>query len=326
MKSPRLTGRSEKFGPVTTSDEFLTWEIPDKESSSRMRSLLDSMGRASLVLDKTKYGGVTFDNKTHASFIEKQDFSQGRDESAHQVRFGQLLLNGRDLHEVPELVAVKPFEDRAALYREWAAHEYLNSLTDRQIGYINLGVHNDHKGVESIVSQYDHGVVTFDSSFWAGEDDPESATRPAVLQRHAMLGARALGFLHGVGMTHGDAQVKNLAADRLGFRAVDLESAEILDEEKLNDKIALTQTGRDISAFISSMGMADWNMGRISDAFHSVKIRDKVAHAYLNGAEEGHATIGGTSVPDFGALNQDRIHNELDKLAANKTDKKLLTF
>ena len=54
MNSIRLNGTSEKFGPVSLSDEFLTWEIPDKESSGRMRKLIDSMGRSSLVLDKAK--------------------------------------------------------------------------------------------------------------------------------------------------------------------------------------------------------------------------------------------------------------------------------
>lgn len=92
MNSIRLNGTSEKFGPVSLSDEFLTWEIPDKESSGRMRKLIDSMGRSSLVLDKAKYGGLTFDDQAHATFIEKDEFSGSRDESAHQVRFGQAYL------------------------------------------------------------------------------------------------------------------------------------------------------------------------------------------------------------------------------------------
>lgn len=317
MNSIRLNGTSEKFGPVSLSDEFLTWEIPDKESSGRMRKLIDSMGRSSLVLDKAKYGGLTFDDQAHATFIEKDEFSGGRDESAHQVRFGQLILNGRDFRDLPEFVAVKPFEDRADLYREWAAHEYLNSLADRQIGYINLGVHNDRKGVESIVSQYDHDVVTFDSSFWVDPYDPNADgwLRPEILQRHAKLGAKGLGFLHGVGMTHGDAQVKNLAADRFGFRAVDLESAEILDEESLHDPSSLTRLGRDIRVFIDSMGQVDENRDRIHDALSAPRIRESIARSYVKGTREGRSLVGNTAaLPDFGTMNTDRIHAELERL------------
>lgn len=316
MNSFRLNGQSEKFGPVSVSDEFLTWEVPDKESSSRMRHLIDSMGRSSLVLDTAKYGGLTFDDKAQATFIEKGEFSGGRDESAHQVRFGQLILNGRDFRELPEFVAVKPFEDRADLYREWAAHEYLNSLADRQIGYINLGIHNDRKGVESIVSQYDHDVVTFDSSFWADpyDENADAWLRPEILQRHAKLGANGLGFLHGVGMTHGDAQVKNLAADRFGFRAVDLESAEIFDEESLHDPVALTRLGRDIRVFVDSMGQVEENADRVRSALSSVKIRESIARSYVNGMKHGRSLSGGRSLPDFGKVNTDRIHTELERL------------
>lgn len=315
MNSFRLNGRSESFGPVAVSDEFLTWEIPDRESSGRMRGLISDMGRASLVLDTAKYGGISFDKKAKATFIEKDEFSGGRNESAHQVRFGQLILNGSDFHELPELVAVKPFEDRSALYREWAAHEYLNSLADRQIGYINLGIHNDDEGTESIVSQYDHDVVTFDSSFWADSYDPhyESFMKPAVLQRHAKLGAQGLGFLHGVGMTHGDAQVKNLAADRFGFRAVDLEGAEILDEETFNQSDFLTQTGRDIRAFIDSMKQVDENRERVSDALSSARMHERIAQSYVLGLKQGRA-VSQNTVPAPASENVDRIHTELGRL------------
>lgn len=314
MDSVRLRGQSEKFGPVSTSEEFLTWEVPDIESTGRMRRLLSDMGRSSMVLDKTKYGGINVDKHAHASFIEKDEFAGGRNESAHQVRFGQLILNGRDFRELPELVAVKPFDDRAGLYKEWAAHEYLNSLADRQIGYINLGVHNDADGVESIVSQYDHDVTTFDSSFWADSDDPDAAIRPEILQRDATLGAQGLGFLHGVGMTHGDAQVKNLAADRFGFRAVDLEGAEILNTEALHDVSALTETGRDIAVFIDSMRLVEENRDRIIAALSPAKVRERIAKSYIDGTRQGRALTDKNASPDFGLLNVDRIHSELDRL------------
>ncbi len=314
MVSPRLDGPSEKLGSVSTSEEFLAWEVPDMDSEKRMRRLLKGMGRSTVVLDAIKYGGIRFDTPGRASFIEQEGFGAGRDESAHQVRFGQLLLNGDDLHEQPELVAIKPYEDRADLYREWAAHEYLNSLFDRQIGYINLGVHRDRQGNEAIISEYDHDVISFDSSFWADPEAPGHALRPTVLQRHATLGMQALGLMHGVRMTHGDAQVKNLAADRYGPRAIDLETADILDEEHIDHPTAMNQTRRDISAFIGSMAQVEENRQRIIEALAPDLVSERIVQAYVHGVKQGRAALEGEYVPDFGRYNSDAIRSNLERL------------
>ena len=314
MNNLRLTGRPEKLGLVSACEEFLTWEVPDIESTGRMRRLLKHMGKSTLVLDAMKYHHLELGSDAHATFIEVDGFGAGRDQSAHQVRFGQLLLNGKNFREQSELVAVKPYSDRRSLYREWAAHEYLNSLFDRQIGYINLGVHRDKKGRESIVSQYDHDVISFDSSFWAGPETPISALRPAVLQRHAALGARGLGLMHGVRMTHGDAQIKNLAADRLGPRAIDLETANILDAESIDDPTALGQTRRDLSVFIDSLGRVEDNMDYVTSALSSGGVVESIVSAYGAGVVEGRAALNGEYVPNFGMRNQDVIREELEKL------------
>lgn len=314
MSLLRLPGPSEKLGSVSTSDEFLTWEIPDNESEQRMRYLLNEMGRLTLVLDAVKYGNMHIDSSAQASFIEQEDFAAGRDESAHQVRFGQLIISGKDIYEQPDFVAIKPYENRADLYREWAAHEYLNSLFDRQIGYINLGVHNDKHGTESTVSQYDHDVTSFDSSFWADHEAPSSALRAPVLQRHATLGMLGLGLMHGVRMIHGDAQVKNLAADRVGPRAIDLETADILDADQIDDPLAIARTRRDITAFISSMGQVEENRQRIIEALSSEHTVERMAQAYTEGIRQGRAALDGEYVPDFGRRNSDTIHDQVARL------------
>lgn len=314
MSSIRISGTSEKFGPVSTSEEFINWEVPDIESETRMRRLLKEMGRSTLVLDAAKYGGLGLGERAHASFIDNEDFAAGREDSAHQVRFGQLVINGSDFREQPEFVAVKSYDNRADLYREWAAHEYLNSLFDRQLGYINLGVHNNEDGMESIVSEYDHGVTSFDSSFWAGENAPASALRPTVLRRHAVLGAASLGLMHGVRMTHGDAQVKNVASDRFGPRAIDLESAEILSEETIDSPEALLQTRRDLTSFIESMGRVEENRERVIEALSGQGIVDEVVASYQKGVRRGHRALKGQYVPNFDQQNEEVIREELDRL------------
>lgn len=314
MNPLRISGPSERLGNVYTSDEFLTWEVPDSESSSRMRRLLSEMGRLTVALDETKYSGLTFGERAAASFIESEDFRGGREESAHQVRFGQMILSGNDFREHPEFVAIKSFDDRAVLYTEWAAHEYINSLFDRQVGYLNLGVHNDATGIESIISQYDHDVTSFDSSFWADENQPTSALRPEVLQRHAALGLQGLGMFHGARIIHGDAAVKNLAADRLGPRAIDLETAEILDADTVDDAEAYVKTRRDIDMFISSMVLVDENKQRVIDALKADEVADRLTEAYEMGVREGRATLDGEYVPDFARQNTPTILDSLSDI------------
>lgn len=261
MSSIRLSGSSEKLGPVSASDEYVTWEVPDVDSAKRMRKLLKHMSEGSVVLDRGKFGGIPFGENSRADFIEKDEFAASREESRHQVRFGQMVLNTAFLREHPQFVAIKPYDDgkqgRQSLYREWAAHEYLNSLFDRQVGWINLGVSRSSSGKESIISEYDHDTVTLDRGFWADRELDISALRPGILQHDAITGANGLGGLHGSRMTHGDAQVKNLGRDFAGWRAIDLEDADILDVEQVDDPIAIERTRRDLSAFIESIFRVD---------------------------------------------------------------------
>ena len=88
MASVRISGRSEKLGSVSTSSEFLTWEVPDDLSSKRMRRLLKQLGKQSLTLDEDKYSNINLGNNAHATLIINPEFSEGRDECSHQVRFG----------------------------------------------------------------------------------------------------------------------------------------------------------------------------------------------------------------------------------------------
>jgi len=315
MSNIRLEGRPEKLGSASVCNEFLTWEVPDVDSEKRMRRLLKRMGKSAVVLDQAKYGGVDFGDRAHASFIEQPGFAAGRDQSAHQVRFGQFILNGMNFREQPDFVAIKPYDERPSLYREWAAHEYLNSLFDDQAAFINLGVYKDPSGVEAIISQYDHDVISFDSSFWADESSPSSALRPDILQRHANLGAESLGLMHGVRMTHGDAQVKNLAADRRGVRLIDLESADILNEEAIDHPVVIAQTRKDLSAFISSMGQVEENRQKVIEALSSDAATQRIVDSYVYGVKRGRAALDGEYVPDFGKINEYAIREELEKLA-----------
>ena len=120
--------------------------------------------------------------------------------------------------------------------------------------------------------------------------------------------------MHGVRMTHGDAQVKNVAADRFGPRMIDLETAKILDAETVDDESSMLQTRKDLSAFIESMGRVEENRQYIIDALSDHKIIDTIVQSYQSGVREGRAALNGEYVPDFGRQNEDIIRLEMEKL------------
>ena len=316
LRSPRLDGKSEKLGPVTISHEFIDWEVMDVDRPERMRRALNEMARRSVMLDAGMYGGVDL-VQARASFIEQEDFSYGRDNSRRHIRFGQMLINSGPrsaLFDEPEFVAIKPFNDRSELYTEWAAAAYLNDRYSRQMAFINLGVHNDKNGIESIISNYEHGVVSLDRSFNADELSPAAARRPEILRKHALLGMEGLGLYHGVRMTHGDAQAKNLAYDSLGPRAIDLESATIYSEEDSYSDDIWDRSRRDISAFIDSMVLVEENRQNVIRSLGSGRVLDAMIAKYRDGVMEGRSVMGGEYVPDFARDNADTIRDEYLKI------------
>lgn len=155
---------------------------------------------------------------------------KGREQSAHGIYFGQLVLASSAVQEMPTMVAVKPFDRRTTvlplgpvrgLAREWAANEHVARLSNEEQTYLPLGIWRSAEGVPQLLTLFDAQVQSFDNIFWARGTRANCLTEQHVAAAiHRSL--YALGILHGAGLMHGDAQVKNLAQDSRRARFIDL--------------------------------------------------------------------------------------------------------
>lgn len=310
----RLNGTSEKLGGTRLSSEFPRWEIRGETDSDRRikKHLLRSLGRHSVALDAGKYFRLPRKGLT-STFIEQPDFGLGREDSGHAVKFGQLVLNGPGIHEVPDLVAIKPFEDRGELYNEWGSSAYVNGLFDEQRAYLPLGVLKDSHGAPSMISLYEHGVKTADNVFWVDRELSPEALRPDVVERTATTCMYGLGLMHGARLIHGDAQAKNHGSDSRHVRFIDLENSLLIpvdgvDSEEFTDKII-----KDVEVFIGSTGQVEDNRDQIAEPLRMPKVIDTMIMSYRQGIDKARSRQAGTHIPDYATIHEDAIRELIDR-------------
>ncbi len=266
------------------------------------------LGSVALLDSEFKLPEVPPTAKPHrATFIEDEELGLGRDEARHQPRFGQMILNGVGLHERPMLVAVKPFkksEDKRAdalLRREWVASNYLNSLSDRELAFMPLGVWRTARGVNNFLSLYEHDVKSYDNVFWADKSLAPEALRPENVT-HALTDClRGLGYLHGVGLAHTDPQAKNLAADLGGVRFIDLEGIKQLPRKGsqiVDSKATVDLIRHDIETFFDSTVQVDENRVNIAPVLAKTNMVLQLAQTYRAGLNQGKKEAG-TKVPSL---------------------------
>lgn len=160
-------------------------------------------------------------------FIEGAELEYGREEHAHDVRFGQLNLSSPFDRQRTELVAMKGFHRPKDAAHEFGVMQYLNRYARPSVTKVSaldtLGFYRmPDTGETALITAYDESVISYDNLFWNPEQPPTEEELHKALSRCAF----ALGTLHHRGLTHGDAQVKNLAVDNKGVRFIDLESAQ----------------------------------------------------------------------------------------------------
>ena len=311
MTTIRLSGSSEQLGHVSQAGEFSLWDEEWLRQGAKTE-LVTSLGRSSLILDALEYEPFP-DGEARASFVEKDDFALGREDSKHGVRFGQLIINGKGIHESPDFVAMKSFDDESELKNEWALNQHLNGVFDDQYAFLPLGVYADKDKNLSMVTAYEHQVQSLDNIFWADPSLEPEALRPATVRRAMAMGFLALGMLHGARVIHHDAQVKNMATGRNGVRFIDLEDAEVLHPDEIDDPYVVDKTRSDISSFITSAGQVIENKEPVAAAIGSAKQRAHMYGQYRQGVRVGRASQDGTFVPNFERINRDYIYDQIDK-------------
>jgi hypothetical protein len=281
-------------------DDFL-------EAETSITGLLLRVPIGSVALLDTEFSFPRGEQKpAKATFIDSSDLSLGRDEGRHQPRFGQMLLNGRGLHERPVLVTAKPFDDgldtqSGGLAHEWSANNYLNGVGDRQLAYLPLGVWRNAEGVDHLLTLYEHDVISYDNVFWADRNVNPEALRAQVVEHAFTDCVRGLGYLHGAGLIHRDAEAKNLAANFNGVRFIDLEDARMLPRKgsKIEDsELTVRLIRNDIETFFDSTVQVDENRPVIASALSRSRMADKLAQTYRAGIKQARKESG-VSMPSI---------------------------
>lgn len=292
---------------------FSSWEFgKEPKEGDKVLSMLGK--RALFLLNSDEYLNLPPNAMFHGSFIEREDFGYGREESKHLARFGQMILNGGGVHEAPDFVALKTYDNPQDLHNEWAASMYANGLFDEQRAFLPLGVFKDkNTGDIGMVSLYEHGVKTADSIFWADKELEPEALRPETIEHMAIMCMRGLGLMHGSRIIHHDAQVKNLGTDNRHVRFIDLEDAELIPEDATDANEYAKKIMRDISTFIGSTMQSEENSDRIASVLSRPEVMDAMMQAYRDGLEKARQQQEGIHIPDYAAKHEDQIRSTMER-------------
>lgn len=166
------------------------------------------------------------------------DLEKGKSASVNQVCFGELTVMDRTGLLVPITVAVKPKTSSSQLaIHEFGAYQHINKQhvirTFESLGF--LVAQEDEVMNIYLLTLFEPDVRSFDNLNWevSGSDivDGKGVTERAH-KRFFNLGRASLylSSMHASGLTHGDAQAKNVAVSTRdgATMLVDLETAQYL--------------------------------------------------------------------------------------------------
>jgi len=177
------------------------------------------------------------------------------------------------------------------IYQELAALNHLNSIGDVQNTYLPLGVWRNAQGILQTITLYEHGVVSTDQTFWADKSLQPEELRPERIRTSFQDCLWGIGYLHGAGISHGDAQVKNLAHDSKGVRFIDPESMRLLPRNgngQLQESYASEHAKkRDIETLLATSFQVEENRPDIINAIHGTKGAKDLALSYRKGMRKG---------------------------------------
>ncbi len=170
---------------------------------------------------------------------------QGATDSHHGVIFGKLHTYDDDLP-----IAVKPFDDgRAAAIREHTAHEFMRSKGFESFRTLGIIACNNRV---FLLTEDEPSLKTFDNLRWSPialqTGDMGSEQLELITQT-----AQQLGRMHALGITHGDAQPRNVALSergRVGF--IDFESL-LYDPRRINSEMMTRKMLDDLLSFYGKL-------------------------------------------------------------------------
>ncbi len=239
-----------------------------------------------VMLDGKEFG--QFDELgLRARFIEDLALGRSREQSAHGLYFGQMVLDSVSDHQRPELVAVKLFEnDPEGAIHELTLNTYVNSLDGHNRAFSPLGFWRDTQGNLNLLTRYEHSVQSYDNILWAHPDEDPDALEPEKIRKAVRMSMFGVGLLHGLGLRHGDAQAKNLGTDSEKVRFIDLESATL--QPRLQTEEGRETAVADIDTFLEScfrnQGIGPDDNGNILEIGEAMlDIVESASASYLRG-------------------------------------------
>lgn len=168
-----------------------------------------------------------------AIFNELADLALTRQESVHNVQFGQLIVNSYFGDERAELAALKPFDTAQQAAHELSLSRYFLGIgnTHGFSTFEALGIVRLSTGKYGLLTKYDHGVRSLDNVVWNPEN--ELSARTTTVARAIGKSAYVLAAMHSAGWTHGDPQIKNMYASNHEKPFIgDLESMQSFKRDK----------------------------------------------------------------------------------------------
>ncbi len=232
----RRTARFNDAEPIISGDAMLfdgSELTQDRRKHSRkpysdtLNAYANMLPPGEFLLDAGNYTDISPHDTYQAEIVPLDELRQGRKESGHEVLFGQLLIRSQGVYELNTLVALKPYDTATAAVHEDSALRLVNQRLPRNYGPDGvpaslrpMGICRFEDGATGLITEYDPTIHSYDNLFW--NDNPTQHTDERVARSLARCGL-AMGRLHSEGLLHGDAQIKNWAADNHGIRYVDLE-------------------------------------------------------------------------------------------------------
>ena len=253
-----------------------------------------------------------------AFFITDENLSKGRYESAHGVMFGQLLLSSREDQAKTAIVAVKPLEVDSVAIHEFAVSDYLNGFGKRsrpKLAFTPLGFWRDTDGTIMLLTEYEHGVQSYDGLFWKGDETDMSFERIEKAIARCVFG---LGMIHNLGLVHRDTQVKNMATDNKGVRFIDLESSRgfsLKIDSSYNDSNVRQDIMSDLQMFSGSLISRLQRFENDSDDPEDLvgEITERIIFSIINKAHLYSTTVNlpTSRVPKDARLNEEETTRQL---------------
>ena len=216
-------------------------------STSVKQSIQDGEGKILWLTDETPQDGHGVINGVE--FQDVPQWAKGRRDSKQGVFFGRVALGD----EIETPVAVKPFLTAVNA----GAHEAAMTLHLEGKGlrvYRVLGMSWSPEQGYALLTGFEEESKSLDNAKWSKGLSEPLGRHLTNLEAIEQVG-QSLGLMHGNGIVHNDAQVKNFAVNGKEVVLIDLAGARSLIEESgYIDEVGL-QAGmhRDLKRFIESL-------------------------------------------------------------------------